>query len=181
MSIKNFKKSSLLIVLSILIWMFLSSNIFAKTVTLKLTENDPPTGFFGAYVNALAKEVEAKTNGEVKIEVYWAESLLKSKEIMKGVKDGVVDMGKVNANNYPQQMFANGIFSIFPQGPIKFENIYEVISSVYKKIPNFTEEIEGQNQKILGFRMLLPTSVCCTKPFTSFEDFEGKKVRASRR
>jgi len=177
----NFKKYSLLIVLSILILMFLSSNIFAKPVTLKLAETDPPTGLVGAYVNTLVKEIETRTNGEVKVEVYWAESLLKGKEIMKGVKDGVVDIGKVNANYYPEQMFVNGIFSIFPEGPIEFENIYEVISSAYEKIPNFSEEFEAQNQKILGFRMLTPTSVCSTKPFTSFEDFEGKKVRAASR
>lgn len=176
-----FKKLNLVLIVTLIISTLFVSNVFADKVTLTIAESDPPTSLVGVYVNAVKDEIETRTEGEVEVEVYWAESLLVSREILQGVKDGVVDIGKINPNNYPDRLLVNGIFSIFPEGPVQFENIYDVITSAHKEIPEFGEELAGQGQKILGLRVLLPTSICSNKPFTSFEDFEGKKIRAASR
>jgi TRAP-type C4-dicarboxylate transport system substrate-binding protein len=176
-----FKKASLMIIIVMVLSMFLVADVFAGKITLTIAESDPPTSLVGVYVNAVKDEIEKRTEGEVEVEVYWAESLLVSREILQGVKDGVVDIGKINPNNYPDRLFVNGVFSIFPQGPIEFQNIYDTIISAHEEIPAFSEELKNQGQKILGLRVLLPTSICSTKPFTSFEDFKGKKIRASSR
>jgi TRAP-type C4-dicarboxylate transport system substrate-binding protein len=174
------KKIIFILILSLIISAFAAANVFAKT-TLTFAEENPPTGYVGVYLEAIEKEIEARTEGEVEVEMYPGESLLTTKEIFQGVRDGIADIGKVNPNHYPEQLYVNGIFAIFPQGPVEFENLYEVIMTITEEIPDFNKEFEAYNQKILGFRVITPTSVFSTTPFTSFEDFKGKKIRTPSR
>lgn len=175
------RKVNLVVIFVLILSMFFVSNVLAKTITLTLSETDPPTSIVGVYVNTIKNEIETRTEGQVKVDVYWAESLLTGKENLKGVKDGVVDIGKVVPTHFPEELFVYGIFNIFPCGPTKFENIYEIITRAHEEIPYLNEEFTAQNQKVLGFRLMMPSSVFSTEPFTSFEDFKGKRIRAASR
>jgi len=175
-------KKIIIIILLMLLFVSVSiSSIYAaeKIYELTLADSVAPVGLRGNCVKIFLEEVEKYTNGKVKINVYWGESLLKAKEILKGVKDGVVDMGYVNPNYYPVQLLVNGSFAIYPRGPVKFSNIYKAFENCFEEIPKFSQELESLNQKVLFVMTQLPIAVVSTKPFTSFEDFKGKRIRAS--
>jgi hypothetical protein len=56
--------------------------------------NPPPAGsslFYARYVNLVAE----KTNGMVRIDPYWSQSLLPANQIVSGVSTGVADIGGV--------------------------------------------------------------------------------------
>lgn len=150
-----------------------------RTVTLTYAESGPPAGLGGSFVKIMKEEIERHTEGRVTLEVYWQGSLLKGKEILNGVKTGLVDMGYVLPAYYPHQLFLNNAFALFPQGPTRFANLSRAISSCYESIPLFREEFAKWNQKVLFMRFMLPMALCSTRPFTSMEDLGGLRVRAS--
>jgi len=150
-----------------------------KVITLTYAESGPPAGLGGNFVNIMKEEIEKNTDGKVTIEVYWQGSLLKGKEILNGVKNGMVDMGYVLPAYYPKQLFLNNAFALFPEGPTRFDNLSSAITNCFNAIPEFREELEQWDQKVLFMRFMLPMTLCSTRPFTRFEDFSGLKVRAS--
>ena len=169
--------------LLLLVFSFLSIPVLssAKTITLTLADSTAPTGLRGEGIKLFVEEVEKHTNGQVKIVVHWGGSLLKSKEILGGIQDGIVDVGFINPNYYPKQMIATSAFSLLPQGPKKFSNMY----AFYKKVFSEVEAIKNEYSKLgitpIYVNTSLAQSIVSTKPFTSFESFKGKKVRASSR
>lgn len=150
-----------------------------KVITLTYAESGPPAGLGGNFVKIMKEEIEKNTDGRVTLEVYWQGSLLKGKEILNGVKQGMVDMGYVLPAYYPKQLFIHNAFALFPEGPTKFANLSRAITNCYDSIPDFGREMEKWNQKVLFMRFMLPMALCSTKPFTGFDDFAGLRVRAS--
>ena len=153
----------------------------ARALTLTLADSTAPIGLRGEGVKILVEEIEKHTNGEVKVQVHWGGSLLKSKEILGGIQDGIVDIGYINSNYYPKQMRVNSIFSLFPQGPKKFSNISWFYENAFEKIPEIKAELQRLKLKPIYTNTVLPLAVVSTKPLNSFEDFKGKKFRASSR
>ena len=92
---------SLLLILCVFVGASIASE---ETIKLTLADNTPPTGLRGEGVKLFLEEIEKQTNGRVQIDVFWAESLMKGKEILKGVKDGIVDIGFINTAYYPGQL-----------------------------------------------------------------------------
>ena len=177
------RRISFLIVTMLILVLSLTTASFAQDKPIKLTlaDSTAPVGLRGNGVKIFIEEIEKYTNGRVEVEVYWGESLLKAKEILNGVQEGVVDMGYINPNYYPKQLLLNGSFAIYPRGPVEYKNAYDAFLKCYQEVPELSEEFSSINQKQLYINTILPMTVTSTKPFTSFEDFKGKRIRASSR
>jgi TRAP-type C4-dicarboxylate transport system substrate-binding protein len=151
----------------------------SKPITLSYAESGPPSGLGGAFVNIMKEEIEKATDNKVTIEVFWQGSLLKGKEILDGVKNGMVDMGYVLPAYYPKQLFVHNAFALFPQGPTNFKNIVSAITRSSEALPQFAEELAQWNQKVLYMRFMLPMALSATRPVENIGDFKGMKIRAS--
>ena len=169
------------IVLALLVVAVTATVAPAKTYKLTLADSTAPVGLRGIGVKIFVEEIEKHTKGNVKIQVYWGGSLLKAKEILNGIKDGIVDMGYVNPNYYPKQMMVSGAFAIFPKGPSKFRNMSWYFFQCFDHIPAIHEELKELKLKPIYVNTVLSPSVVSTKPFTKFEDFKGKRIRAASR
>jgi len=168
---------SIFLILSLFVCVSIASSS-EKTIELTLAENTPPTGLKGEAAKLFIEEVEKHTNGRVKIEVFWARSLLSGKEILSGVQNGVVDIGYINPAYYPQRLLLNDSLATFPRGPIAYNNVSELIKRISEEVPELDNELEVLNQKILYRYLSSPMGFASTKPMTSFEDIRGKKIRA---
>lgn len=169
------------LILLVQMFVFAAQNKEENPIVLSLADTTGPTGLRGEGLKLLVEEIEKQTNGKVKVEVHWGGSLLSGGEILKGINDGIVDMGFVLANYYPKQMVVNSIFNVIPQGPIEFDNMHRVVSNIFEEIPAFMAELTELNQKLIYFNFVLSANIVSTKPFTSFDDFAGKKIRAASR
>jgi len=157
--------------------------IFAteKPITLTLAEYDPPVGVSGERGRIVQEEVAKKTNGRVEIKIKWGGVLLKGKEILKGVADGIVDMGNINPNYYPNQLPMNGVYAVIPRGPAKYANVIWVYNTCMEQIPDLKAELMANNQIPIYTYALSPKGLVSTKPITCLEDYKNKKIRASNR
>ena len=59
-----------------------------KPVTLRLADTVPEKSFYGELHKWWAQEVEKRTGGKLKIQIFWMESLVKWKDMLEGVQSG---------------------------------------------------------------------------------------------
>ena len=160
---------------------FSTSTVLAETIKLTYATNTAPTHLRGEAEKMFLEEIEKQSNGQVKINPFWGQSLLKGKEILKGVKDAVVDMGHVNANYYPKRLILNGSLGLIQQGPVKYNNKMWTYDSIFKEIPQLEEEFKKFNQKIIYYYSVLPLAIAFTDPVVKIADYKGKRIRSSSR
>lgn len=151
----------------------------AQTITIKYSDHDPPGGMRTDFLKKVwLPEIEKQTGGKVKIQDFWGGALMGSKEIFKGIGDGVADMGFLYPGHYPGQLVSFTIFKLFPRGPAKFETMAWLYRKIYEEIPEFTAELKKVNQMTLLFTAGLPGAFTSKKSLTSLKDIKGQKWRA---
>ena len=148
-------------------------------MTLKYSDHDPPGGMRTQFNQDFwLPEIEKQTGGKVTVQDFFGGALFSSKEILKGIGDGVTDMGFVYPGHYPRQLLVHNIFALFPRGPSKFENIAWLWKTAISEIPAFQEELNRANVKIIMVTAGLPGAFAGKKPITRLADIRGDRWRA---
>ncbi len=127
----------------------LTSGAGAGTKVLKYSDHDPPHGPRYESLVAWFKEIEKQTSGRVKVKSFFGGAMGKSRESLKMVSEGTVDMAFVYPGHFPKQLIASNVFPLFPQGPSKWENIKWVYEKILYDIPAFSDEYAKENQKVV--------------------------------
>lgn len=159
----------------------LASMASAKTYQLTFATNCPENTMRGVAEKQFLEELEKLSDGKIKIMPYWAQSLVKGKEILKSVQDGVVDLGFINVNYYPKRLLLNGATGLMEQGPTKYENMIGVYNTIYETIPALTQEFLKYKQRPVYIYSALPYSFSTKEPLTSLDGLKGMKARSSSR
>ncbi|MCF7936885.1 MAG: TRAP transporter substrate-binding protein DctP [Synergistales bacterium] len=149
------------------------------TVTLKLSTHHPGGVYRSVGARLLKEEIEKATDGKVKIDIYYSESLAAGGEVLDSVKMGIVDIGDVNPAYYPGQLPIHSGLLVYTESPPKHMQKVEVMDRMYKNYPVVEEEIEQYNQRILWQYFPTPLALSSTKPVDDIDDFKGMKIRAS--
>jgi TRAP-type C4-dicarboxylate transport system substrate-binding protein len=148
-------------------------------VTLRYSDHDPPgamrTGF---NKDVWLPEIEKQTGGEVKIQDFFGGALFGSKEILKGIGDGVTDLGFAFPGHYPRQLLAHNIFNLFPRGPKKYEDMVWLWRKVNEEVPAFKAELKKANVVVVFYGAGLPAAFAGKKPIKRLADIKGDKWRA---
>jgi TRAP-type C4-dicarboxylate transport system substrate-binding protein len=164
----------------LIVFMFLISvpSISAadKPIVLRVAHFMGDTPLIGAE-RFLGDEVAKRTNGRVKIETYYGQTLGKAKELLGLVKSGSVDIACVAAGYFPSQ------FPLWsgPNGlPFVMKSVdtpIQVSLKIPNEIPAVQEEMKKQNVKFLFAEPLAGYTMFAKKPVVKFEDLKGLKVR----
>lgn len=75
-----------------------------KTLVLRVAHLSSAIGTGPEYLKKAAAEVEKRTEGRIKFEIYWSESLVKVKEMPKAVQRGVCDVAWVASSYHPAEI-----------------------------------------------------------------------------
>jgi TRAP-type transport system periplasmic protein len=71
-----------------------------KPITLKFSYHMPQESFMGQHYQWWANEVEKRTNGRYKVQMYWMQSLAKQTDALPAMQSGLCDITFVSANYF---------------------------------------------------------------------------------
>ncbi len=156
----------------------------AQQIELRLaTWNPPPpdVGDIAAGIPWYANELEKRTQGRVKIKVFWSGSLIKQMEAPRGIKSGMTDMGTVVGVYHPE-LFPYGMGASQATMVLAATELGDWIKpyrQLMKEYPEVLDTYAKQNQKMLAFWEYDRMSIISTKPIRNLADAKGVKIRNS--
>ncbi|MBE0598956.1 MAG: TRAP transporter substrate-binding protein [Desulfuromonadales bacterium] len=150
-----------------------------KPIPLRMAFQNSETSW-GA-VNALkpwVAQVEKATNGRVKIEVYYSQSLAKGKDTWAAVKDGIADLGWCFHGYWPGMTPLSDAVSLPALPFASAEAGSEAFWRLYENFPAIHNEFSPN--KVLALFISTPyTLISAKKKIEKLEDLQGMKIRAT--
>jgi TRAP-type transport system periplasmic protein len=149
-----------------------------KPMTLKFAEAIPQISWFGKQRTWWANEVEKRTAGRIKIQIFWSESLVKWKDMLPGIQTGMADIGLTastyHPSNFPLFLMLDNTFNL---GDDPVASVLAEIETIEKE-PSLKAEMERERvimvcPQIGGASSLIGTRKC----LGSIKDLKGKTIR----
>ena len=126
----------------------------------------------------MVKEVDARSGGDLKINVSFGGVLASVGEVPTAVETGVIDMGNVVTPYFPDQFVVNNAIPFFWPQPKSQGELGELMLRWSEKYPAFSEELAKYNLQMVSVRPLPPYGFICTSPIRTLGDFKGKRIRS---
>ncbi len=157
----------------------LTTNSVAKPIVLNFSTHATETGW--SSVNALrpwVKQIENATNGKVKINIYYNQTLVKGTQAWKSVKNRIVDMAWCFHGYWPGLTPLADVVSL-PGLPFNnAEKRSEILWKMYKKHPEIEREFE--DNKVLLLHTSEPFTLITRKnKINGLKDIKGLKIRVT--
>jgi TRAP-type C4-dicarboxylate transport system substrate-binding protein len=149
----------------------------SKTITLTLTDQNSDVGW--GPVHALqpwVKQVEAATNGRVKINIYPSQTLSKGKDNWNAVKNGIADIGWCFHGYWPGMTSLADVISLPALPFTSAEKGSEVLWKLYKKFPSIQRQFQD-NHILLLYTSNPYILITTKKQVKTLEDLKGLKIR----
>jgi len=146
--------------------------------TLRYAEFGPNRGWREKVHAYVKEEVSIRTNGEIELESTFGGALIKSRDVLRGVGDGLADMGTIVGVYTPQQMANYRAFDI----PTGNDDPYVGLAAAYEVAttnPVIQADFDKQNVVYLGNFTSSTVLLACKDPLTKLSDLDGLKVRAN--
>ena len=90
--------------------LFFTANAFAADVTMRISLQLPMKSHLGQNLLLFKKEVESRSNGEIKVEIYDSAQLYKDKEVPAAVGSGSIESGVASLTRYVGDIPAVDLF-----------------------------------------------------------------------
>jgi len=148
-----------------------------KAQTLKMANVVPEGSWFGRQHKWWAGEVEKRTGGKLKVQVFWLESLAKWKDALPAIQSGVADLAWVSSTYFPSE---------FP-GYLMLDNLFnfgdDYVAAVLAAIdtlenePNLRNELRRADIVLLMPHISGHAPIGTKAPLASIKDLKGKSLR----
>jgi TRAP-type C4-dicarboxylate transport system substrate-binding protein len=174
------KKMSLFIIsLVVVLGLVISGNVGfvlaqGKVIDLKFNDWGPPGIGIGKIHQQAAKMIEEKTNGRVKVNCYFSQSLLKYPDTFRGISSGITDISLyVSAPIHEVNRILGMPFTGLP-GMIKTSKIFR---EMLKQYPEFNQEFEKSGVKWISIRAMPANHLhLVKKPVKTPQEMKGMKI-----
>lgn len=143
-----------------------------KPIVLKYAFISPATTFPAKQMAKWKEELEKRTNGQVKVDLFLGGALLNAQNMYDGVRDGVADIG-LSATSYEPGRFPLLGISELPSG---YPNSAVASKVLYDLIKEFPPE-EFKDYKIITAFCTEPGYIMVKKPAANLQDLKGRKLR----
>lgn len=156
---------------------FMVTGTANATKLLRLTLQLPATHHLGLNIQEFVDEVAARTNGEIKIEMYPSAQLYKDSEVPQAVASGAVEMGVASISQFAGTIPAVDVFYV----PFLFLSQEALDKAVQKDSPvrvPLDEAILATGTRVMWWQAYGGSVILSKgKPVIVPEDLKGKKVR----
>jgi len=150
----------------------------SKQIVLKFANLEPPPSLFTKMFQWWASEIEKRTDGRLKIEVYSGGTLARPKSVIEAIAIGLADTGEVvtvfNPGKTP--------LATVGQNPIGGSDIYvnhRAMQDLINSYAPIQEEFRKFNQKALWTQATGSQRVIARKSIETLDNLQGMKIRAS--
>jgi TRAP-type C4-dicarboxylate transport system substrate-binding protein len=174
------KRISFVFILMILVLGFFfycqveSASAKDKVIELKFNDWGPPGIGIGKLHQQAAKMIEDRTNGKVKVNCFFSQSLLKYMETFRGVSSNITDISLYVAMPFHEVNRIIGMTFTGLPGMIKSSKIFE---EMIKNYPEFNQEFEKNGVRWIAIRSMPPTQLhLVKKPVKLPQDLKGMRV-----
>ena len=150
----------------------------ARATTLRFSDYGPNRGARADALQWYADQIKQRSGGDLQIQFFWGGSLLGGKDTLKGVGDGVADIGTVIGFFTPRELRAYNIGDL----PVDNSDIWVGLRSMYElstKNAAIKKEFDKAHVHYLTNYTTGPIQLICNKKITSISEMKGVKVRAS--
>lgn len=154
------------------------SNVFGanKTIVLKAGHNGSTDFPYHTGLEYMAKEVEQKTKGQVKIQIYPNAQLGDQRQMIEGLRMGTIDMCITATSDLAQFVPETDVLNL----PFIFKSLKQSYEAMDGQVGNKLAKMVDKkaNVKVLGWWSAGVRSVFNSqKPITKPEDLKGMKIR----
>ncbi|MCL4765857.1 MAG: C4-dicarboxylate TRAP transporter substrate-binding protein [Hyphomicrobiaceae bacterium] len=154
----------------------LATGAWSQT-TLRLNSQWPATTAGSKVDQWFADEIGKRTNGEVKIQIFWSEALGKANENLSLMQNGAVDMGAMSAGYFPTQLPLHAAPNSIPMAMDTVEQASELMKRLATEVPGFAKEAKDNGVRALFFHHLNPYLLVSKEPITAVSQMQGKRMR----
>ena len=168
------KMTAMALVLGALVLIAVRAPATAAPITLTYANFPPASTFPCVQMERWSREVEKRTNGQVKINTFPGGTLLAAKNIFDGVISGTADIGNF-AMSYQPGRFPVSEAADLPLGLPKARVPSLVLTDLIEK----HQPKEFEKVKILTLFTCPPADFMTSKPVRTLKDLKGMELRVS--
>lgn len=151
-----------------------SSYAAEQVITLKFSTLFPATHKVALLKGEWGKEVEKRTNGRVKVELFPGAVLTPPAQTYDSVKKGIADIGET-FSSYTSGRFPLSEAVDLPLGVTSALQGTRMANAFYKKF----KPKEYDDVKVLFMHTAAPQILCTKKPVNKLEEVKGLKIRST--
>jgi TRAP-type C4-dicarboxylate transport system substrate-binding protein len=147
-----------------------------KTIRLRFAHHNPPTSYLAVEgFDPWIKAIEARTNGQVKFEVYPSQMLSKTTDVYDNTIDGIADIGWSFVSFYPGRFPLTEVINLPMLGFDKAAIGSKVIWDLYQNSPYLKKEFA--DVKVLTLHTHDGNPIISKRSILTMGDLAGKKLR----
>ena len=120
-----------------------------------------------------AEEIRNRTNGEVDIQLFFAEALGKAAENLDLLRQGAIDIAMMSPGYFPAQLPFHSAPNSIPMAMAEVGQATELMERLMVEIPAIEQEARDQGVKTLFFHHLNPYQLVCKEPVTTVAGMRG--------
>jgi TRAP-type C4-dicarboxylate transport system substrate-binding protein len=151
-----------------------SGKAHAKVVKLKVANFFPPPSYQSKVIEEFCRDLEKRTDGQVKVDYFGGGSLLKSTAMFDGIVDGITDIGYSHVYYTPGRMMVTEACGL-PIGYASGWVASQTMNDFYREF----QPKEFDDVRILWMNASPPSGVSTAKkPVRKLEDLKGLTLRA---
>ncbi|MFQ5935888.1 MAG: C4-dicarboxylate TRAP transporter substrate-binding protein [Acidiferrobacterales bacterium] len=123
------------------------------------------------------REIAKRTDGEVRIKIYWEGVLGKAKENLGLIQSGAIDLAAMSPGYFPAELPFHAAPNSIPMAMSEVPQATALMERLLTEVPAFDEETKRNGMKSLFFHHLNPYKLVCKEHIKGIADMKGKKVR----
>lgn len=162
--------------LGLALFMFWSAfSVQAATILKVATHSSAPGTPRADYLVRFAKSVDERTRGEVKVQVFWANSLVHAKEALEAVQVGTADMADLAVSYFADKLKLLQVATL----PFSVSDPVEQYNGVLRmvdQIPEVRKEWERLGHVLVAATATASYQLPSREPIRNLAELKGKKV-----
>tara|TARA_R110002074_G_scaffold400618_2_gene596490 strand:- start:5268 stop:6290 length:1023 start_codon:yes stop_codon:yes gene_type:complete len=148
------------------------------SMNLKMAHFVPATTAGAKWDQWWADQVEERSGGKVKVQIFWAGSMGKTDEMYQMVSDGVIDFAVFPATYKPRDLPLTSVGGAVPRLFPTANAAAEQTQALYK-LKGVQAEWAAEGLEPLFSHSSNPYQIQCNKPIRTMEDLRGTKIRSA--